>query len=328
VIAVAFAIAKTSFASTPTTTTVWSTKLSASAEIPKQAVKNAAGSGTFIGSLTGTKLSYTLTFAKLTGPATMAHIHLGAAGKSGGILVTLCTPCKSPRSGTVTVSAAVQKDFTKHLLYVNVHTAKNPNGEIRGQLAAAKPTTITVTAGKPAELAFKLSKLSDIPAGPVTFKVTNEGVAFHTFEICTTPVTSAAKNSCVGKVTKLLKHGQSATLTVALLKNGKYEFLCSVPGHAAAGMKGLLGIGVKVTAPVVTTTSTTTATTTTTTATTTPTTTTTGGGGVTTTTTAGGPPYTETDAACPPGKTIVSNGNTDADGDEQAAEPNDQDGCI
>ncbi len=38
-------------------------------------------------------------------------------------------------SGTVTVSAALQQDFKKHLLYVNVHTVKNPNGEIRGQLS-------------------------------------------------------------------------------------------------------------------------------------------------------------------------------------------------
>jgi mono/diheme cytochrome c family protein len=45
----------------------------------------------------------------------------------------------------------------------------------------------------------------------------------------------------------MLKSGQSATLAVVLTKKGKYEFLCTVPGHASAGMKGLLGIGVKVT---------------------------------------------------------------------------------
>jgi uncharacterized cupredoxin-like copper-binding protein len=111
---------------------------------------------------------------------------------------------------------------------------------------ATKVTTIVVTAGKPSELAFKLSKFSNIPAGTVTFKVTNEGIAFHSFKLCTTPVTGAAKNSCVGKETKLLKHGQSATLTVKLTKSGKYEYLCAVAGHAAAGMKGLIGIGVAV----------------------------------------------------------------------------------
>jgi CHRD domain len=114
----------------------WSTTLSAAQEIPKQAVTNTAAHGTFKATLTGTKLKFTLTFSGLTGPATMAHIHLGAKGKSGPILITLCTPCKSPVSKTVTADATVQKDYAKHLLYVNVHTKKNPNGEIRGQLNA------------------------------------------------------------------------------------------------------------------------------------------------------------------------------------------------
>jgi len=121
-------------------------------------------------------------------------------------------------------------------------------------VAAVKPTAnqkvsiITVTAGKPSELAFKLSKTSLVRAGAITFKVTNMGVAFHNFKICATPLASAAsaKDACTGKATPILKHGQSATLTVTITKSGKYEFLCTVTGHAAAGMKGLLGVGVAV----------------------------------------------------------------------------------
>jgi uncharacterized cupredoxin-like copper-binding protein len=192
--------------------------------------------------------------------------------------------------------------------------------------AATKATTIVVTAGKPSELAFKLSKFSNIPAGTVTFKVTNQGYAYHTFKICTTPVASAAKNSCVGKVTKLLKHGQSATLTVKLTKTGKYEYLCTFPGHAAAGMKGLIGIGVKVAAPVVKTTTTSTTTKTTTTATTTTATTTTAGATTTTpaTTTTGG---TDTVDGCPTGQTIVSRGGGDGDDDDSGG-ATDGDGCV
>ena len=118
-----------------TTGTVWTAALSSGQEVPKQVVKNAAAHGLFKATLSGTSLKFTLTFAKLTGPATQAHIHLGAKGVSGNVVVPLCAPCSSPVTGTVTVSAALQKDFTKHLLYVNVHTTKNPNGEIRGQLA-------------------------------------------------------------------------------------------------------------------------------------------------------------------------------------------------
>jgi uncharacterized cupredoxin-like copper-binding protein/mono/diheme cytochrome c family protein len=121
------------------------------------------------------------------------------------------------------------------------------SGHVRSH-AAAKVTVVTVTAGKPSELAFKLSKLSALPVGAVTFRVKNAGALSHDFKLCTTTVTTSAKNACVGKVTKMLKAGQSTTLAVVLKRKGKYEFLCTVPGHAGAGMKGLLGIGVKVTA--------------------------------------------------------------------------------
>ena len=119
-----------------TRTTVWTAALSSGQEVPKQAVKNTAAHGLFKGTLTGSKLTWKLTFAKLTGPATAAHIHMAAMGKSGNVIVPLCGPCTSGVTGTATISAALKADFKKHLLYVNVHTAKNPNGEIRGQLAA------------------------------------------------------------------------------------------------------------------------------------------------------------------------------------------------
>ncbi len=143
-----------------------------------------------------------------------------------------------------------------------------------GQVGAAKATVIAVTAGKPSDLAFTLSKTSNITAGPVTFKVTNAGTLPHDFKICATPVTKLTANACVGKVTPMLAKGKSATLTLTL-KKGQYEFLCTVPGHASAGMKGAIGVGVKVTVTAAA-------------ATTTTTTTALGGGTTTTTTTASG----------------------------------------
>jgi len=130
-------------------TTIWTAKLTVAQEVPKQVVKDTAATGLFTGTLTGNALTFKLTFSKLTGPGMYAHIHIGAKGVSGPVLVPLCSaatgsatstgaahPCKSPVTGTVNVTAAMRKDFTKHLLYVNVHTAKNPNGEIRGQLGS------------------------------------------------------------------------------------------------------------------------------------------------------------------------------------------------
>jgi len=118
-----------------TRTTVWTAALSSGQEIPKQVVKDAAAHGLFKGTLTGTTLKWRLTFAKLTGPATAAHIHMAAMGKPGNVVVPLCAPCTSGATGTATITAPEMAAFKKHLLYVNVHTAKNPNGEIRGQLA-------------------------------------------------------------------------------------------------------------------------------------------------------------------------------------------------
>ena len=171
----------------------------------------------------------------------------------------------------------------------------------------AKSTVITVIAGKPGELAFQLFKSTKLKVGTYIFKVTNKGLGFHTFKFCTAPVKTAAKNTCVGKVTRVLHPGQSATLTVTIKKAGKYEYLCSIPGHAAAGMKGLIGVGVAVKpAPKP------------------PTTTTTGGPG-TTTTTASGPP---TANGCPYGTPKGTTIGSDEDGDESAAGQDDGDGCL
>ena len=115
--------------------TVWTAALSSGQEVPKQVVKDAAAHGLFKGTLTGGKLKWKLTFAKLTGPANAAHIHMAAKGKSGAIVVPLCGPCTSGVTGTATITPTLMSAFKKHLLYVNVHTTKNPNGEIRGQLA-------------------------------------------------------------------------------------------------------------------------------------------------------------------------------------------------
>lgn len=101
--------------------------------------------------------------------------------------------------------------------------------------AARDATTVTVTAGKPSIFAFTLSTKS-VKAGPVTFKVTNKGSIPHDFKLCSSSKGGTA-NSCSGKGTALISPGKSATLSITL-KAGSYEYLCTVSGHAAAGMKG------------------------------------------------------------------------------------------
>jgi uncharacterized cupredoxin-like copper-binding protein len=89
-------------------------------------------------------------------------------------------------------------------------------------------TNVAVTAGKPSEFRFTLSKKT-VPRGTVVFKVTNRGTSKHDFKIG-------------AKKTSLLLPGKSATLRVTLAKAGRYRFLCTVPGHALAGMKGVLAV--------------------------------------------------------------------------------------
>jgi hypothetical protein len=114
----------------------WSVKatLNAGQEVPKQVVKDQSAHGTFSATLSGTTLKWKLTYGKLTGAASAAHIHMGAMGASGNVLVPLCGPCTNGQSGTANLTAAQISAMKKHLTYVNVHTAKNPNGEIRGQV--------------------------------------------------------------------------------------------------------------------------------------------------------------------------------------------------
>ena len=124
-----------------------------------------------------------------------------------------------------------------------------------GGFRAVEPSVVTVTAGKPGEFTFTLSKSSGLPFQPkapsttVSFRVTNEGDLSHEFKVCAAAVKSASLIACKGTGTGLLKPGQSATLTITFEMRGAYEYLSNVPGQATAGMKGLIGIGVGLATP-------------------------------------------------------------------------------
>jgi hypothetical protein len=93
--------------------------------------------GTYVENKTGATLKWKLTFLRLTGRAVAAHIHMGKPGVAGPVVVPLCGPCRNGLAGTTHISKAVVAALEGHRAYVNVHTAKNGGGEIRGQVHVA-----------------------------------------------------------------------------------------------------------------------------------------------------------------------------------------------
>ena len=81
------------------------------------------------------KLSWKLSYSGLTGPATAAHFHGPAEpGKNAGVAVAIPNATASPAEGSATLTDAQAADLMAGRYYVNVHTAANPGGEIRGQV--------------------------------------------------------------------------------------------------------------------------------------------------------------------------------------------------
>jgi len=114
------------------------TTLRASQERPKPKGKLAKEKGAFTATVARTGASgvitWRLTFGKLSSRSIAAHIHSGARGKAGPVIVPLCAPCRSGAHGKATVAASVLDALESGQTYVNVHTTKNPAGEIRGQI--------------------------------------------------------------------------------------------------------------------------------------------------------------------------------------------------
>ena len=122
-------------------TSKFSSKLGARAEVPAAKGVPAGAGGTFTLTLTDKgkfSVSWKLTFSKLSGKAVAAHIHRSKPGKAGPVLLALCGPCKSGQTGKAPLSEAAGNALKIGGAYVNVHTAKNPGGEIRGQIGKAR----------------------------------------------------------------------------------------------------------------------------------------------------------------------------------------------
>ena len=108
--------------------------LDAKAEVPPNS-STATGTADIDYDPASKKLSWKVTYSGLSGPVTAAHFHGPAeAGKNGGVAVPIPNAGTSPVEGNATLTDAQAADLTSGKYYVNIHTAANPGGEIRGQV--------------------------------------------------------------------------------------------------------------------------------------------------------------------------------------------------
>lgn len=135
---------KTMFATLALTTTVllagpasaetFKVMLDAKSEVPPNA-STATGTADVDYDPATKKLSWKLTYSGLTGPAMAAHFHGPAeVGKNANVAVPIPNAGSSPAEGSATLTDAQAADFEAGKYYINVHTAANPGGEIRGQV--------------------------------------------------------------------------------------------------------------------------------------------------------------------------------------------------
>jgi hypothetical protein len=130
----------TSIASSPAfaDTVALQANLQPSSEVPPRVSKgHGALKATF--DTTSKTLQWTVTYAELSGPATMAHFHGPApVGQNAKVQVPIDkNALPSPITGQATLSEEQANELLAGQYYFNIHTEKNPTGEIRGQVMPA-----------------------------------------------------------------------------------------------------------------------------------------------------------------------------------------------
>ena len=99
-------------------------------------------------------------------------------------------------------------------------------GLLASPIAASGRPSVTTDRVTMTEFHFALSP-SKVNKGTIRFKLVNNGSVGHDLKI------NGKKSATIGP-------HKTGSLTVTFRKAGRYPYLCTIPGHAAAGMKGVL----------------------------------------------------------------------------------------
>lgn len=115
-------------------TVKFAAKLDAAQEVPPTDSKG-TGTADISYDTDSKKLEWTVEYSGLTGDATAGHFHGPAAeGEKAGVAVPFEGSLASPIKGSATLTDAQAADLEAGKYYVNIHTAANKDGEIRGQV--------------------------------------------------------------------------------------------------------------------------------------------------------------------------------------------------
>jgi len=119
--------------------------LNADQQVPSPDGAPTGARGTFSGTYNSRThiLTWRLSWVRVSEPTTEASIHYGRAGQTGRAALTLCKPCHSPTAGhsklAPRLAHAILQPQGEGLAYVTINTERNPQGEIRGELAERCP---------------------------------------------------------------------------------------------------------------------------------------------------------------------------------------------
>ena len=87
------------------------------------------------------ELTWTVTYAGLSGPASAAHFHGPAlADANAGVVLGFKGSVESPIKGMATLTPQQANDLLAGKWYVNIHTKANPGGEVRAQVMLQQPS--------------------------------------------------------------------------------------------------------------------------------------------------------------------------------------------
>jgi predicted lipoprotein with Yx(FWY)xxD motif len=235
----------------------------------------ATGQGTVVISADGSTITYIVTYGGLSGTVNAAHIHTGAGGSNGGVILPLAagaspmtgtlTAADFTASGSVTTFAQAVAAIRAGTTYFNLHTTANPGGEIRGQITAAGDAYFADLTGaqeNPAVATAATGKglvVISADAGTVTYLVTYTGLSgsanaahIHTGAVGSNggvilPLT-AGPSPMVGTLTATNFSASGAVTTFAeaitAIRAGTTYFNIHTTAHPGGEIRGQIGVTV------------------------------------------------------------------------------------